>query len=121
MGSKILDLLEEESQAIRQMGQWNPSTFDNLYSTKLPMHPMRKLAGYTSDSKMYYNIRTTVDPPEVLLKSRPIGKFMYKSLDALVANGEVESGSKNATAKHVLAFFQQLNKVVLQDAAATSP
>ena len=65
----------------------------------------------------FYNIRTTLHPPEILLKSTPIEKIAYRALDALVANEEVESRSKHATAKHMLAFFQQLNNVFTQDAA----
>jgi len=45
MGAKMLDLLKAEGNEIRRMGQWNPSLFDNSYSSKLPMGPIRKLAG----------------------------------------------------------------------------
>ena len=46
---------------IRKMGQWNPSVFDNSYSAKLPMGPMRKLAGFHGCQQMYVNIRTSVE------------------------------------------------------------
>jgi Centromere DNA-binding protein complex CBF3 subunit, domain 2 len=51
IGAKILELLEEEDEAIRKMGQWNPSVFDNSYSAKLPIGPMQKLAGYQGKSQ----------------------------------------------------------------------
>lgn len=95
MGSKILDLLEEEAEDIRRMGQWKPSTFDNSYSSKLPMGPMRKLAGYNSDTKIYFNTRTTVEPPNDLLHKTPIGKWVYESLYELE---NTEGGLEHTTA-----------------------
>jgi hypothetical protein len=34
LGSKFLELLEEESEDVRKMGQWSPSVYDTHYSTK---------------------------------------------------------------------------------------
>jgi Centromere DNA-binding protein complex CBF3 subunit, domain 2 len=73
LGVKILDLLEEESPEIQRMGNWNPSMMDKSYSSKLPMGPIRKLAGYSGNSKMYFNTRTTVEPCDDLLALTPIG------------------------------------------------
>ena len=115
MESKILDLLEEESESIRRMGQWNPNIFDASYSSKLPMGPIRKLAGYSSSSKFYYNTRTTVDPPEECLNATPLGGWVYQAYKDLTST---PNGSKNQTALHVLDFFRDLNKIFLQDAAA---
>jgi hypothetical protein len=53
--ARILELLEEEDEAIRKMGGWNPSVFDNSYSAKLPMGPIRKLTGFHGNHKLYYN------------------------------------------------------------------
>jgi hypothetical protein len=52
-GSKTLEFLEENDEAIRKMGLWNPSVFDNSYSSKLPMGPMRKLAGFHGSNQMF--------------------------------------------------------------------
>jgi len=60
VGARILDLLEEEDEAIRKMGQWNPSVYDTSYSSKLPMGPMRKLAGYVGNHQLYFNTRPVV-------------------------------------------------------------
>ena len=46
LGPRILDLLEEESREIERLGNWNPSIQDGCYSTKLPLKPIRKMAGY---------------------------------------------------------------------------
>jgi hypothetical protein len=43
------------------------------YSTKLPMQPIRKLAGFTDANGMYYNPRTVVDVEESLLRLTPVG------------------------------------------------
>jgi Centromere DNA-binding protein complex CBF3 subunit, domain 2 len=77
LGAKILDLLEEFKEEKRQMGQWSPDVVDNSYSSKLPMRPIRKLAGYTSTTPMYYNKQTVVEPSEELLWMAPIGRWCY--------------------------------------------
>ena len=57
LGAKILEMLEEENSAIQTMGNWNPSMQSSCYSTKLPMQPIRKLAGFTDANGMYYIYR----------------------------------------------------------------
>jgi hypothetical protein len=104
VGGKILDLLEEESESIWQMGQWNPNKFDNSYSTKLPMGPTRKLVGYSLSVKFHYKARRTVDPPEKCLNATPLGGWVYQDFQHL--------------ALQVLDFFRDLNKIFLQDTAA---
>ena len=108
-------MLEEESEAIRRMGQWNPSIFDNSYSARLPLGPMRKLAGYHSSNKMYYNTRSTIEPDVSLLRSTPIGKWCYNALDGVL---ESSTEGDNQTAIHTLRFFCELNRIFIQDAAA---
>ena len=56
LGPKILEMLEEEESEIKTMGNWDPSIQKQSYSTKLPMRPIRKLAGYTNTNGMYYNL-----------------------------------------------------------------
>jgi hypothetical protein len=114
VGSKILDLLEEESEAIRRMGQWNPSIFDNSYSSKLPMGPIRKLAGFHGNNKMYFNTRTGVVVPDELLRMTPIGEWIY-DITPLVSE---RAKSDHPTCLHVLNFFAKMNEIFLQDAAA---
>ncbi|KAG7364178.1 hypothetical protein IV203_037380 [Nitzschia inconspicua] len=99
------------------MGQWNPSVFDNYYSTKLPIGSIRKLAGYVSKSNIYYNTRTTVNPNDALLKSTPMGSFVYTALDGVLEQAQIHRGGYD-TAIHFLRCLAELNKVFLQDAAA---
>jgi Centromere DNA-binding protein complex CBF3 subunit, domain 2/Transcriptional activator of glycolytic enzymes len=115
MGARILEMLQEEAEEIRRMGQWNPSTQDNCYSSKLPMGPIRKLAGYHSNNKCYFNTRATIMPDDKLLRMCPIGKWSYDALDGVIQNDD--EGTKQ-TALHVLKFMCDLNAVFLQDAAA---
>jgi Centromere DNA-binding protein complex CBF3 subunit, domain 2 len=115
VGSRILEMLEEESEEIRRMGQWNPSTFDNSYSSKLPMGPIRKLAGFHSGNRCYFNTRTQVIPDEELLRLTPIGEWCYDALEELL---ETDVNGTNLTAMHVLRWFCDMNEIFLQDAAA---
>jgi Centromere DNA-binding protein complex CBF3 subunit, domain 2 len=115
VGARILEMLEEESEEIRRMGQWNPSTFDTSYSSKLPMGPIRKLAGYHSGNRCYFNTRTTVTCPDELLRKTPIGEWCYDALAALV---EEDVEGTHQTAMYVLRWFCDINEIFLQDAAA---
>jgi Centromere DNA-binding protein complex CBF3 subunit, domain 2 len=114
IGAKILELLEEEDEAIRKMGQWRPSVFDTSYSAKLPMGPMRKLAGFHGNHKLYYNTRTVVEPPECLLRSTPLG-YIYDVQEALMNDSRSD---EHPTAMFVVQFFVHMNRVFLQDATA---
>ena len=113
-GSKLLEFLEENDESIRKMGQWNPSVFDNSYSSKLPMGPMRKLAGFHGSHQMYFNTRTSVAVPSFLLRSTSLG-WVYDVYDAVM---EDPRSAVQHTAPYVLRFFMKLNEVMLQDAAA---
>lgn len=114
VGAKILDLMEADDEGIRRMGNWNPSVYDKSYSTKLPMGPMRTLAGFEGSSKMYFNPRTTVPVPDSLLRCSPFG-WAEKAWDAVREHPDC---SDNPTCVKVLEFFKHLNKVFFQDAAA---
>jgi hypothetical protein len=117
LGPKLLEMLEEESDAIRQLGNWNPSMQDSCYSTKLPMKPIRKLAGFVHANGMHYNPRTMVEVPEELARLTPIGGWAidaFRNIELAVS----EQGLPKFTAFNVLKFLVELNKIFLQDAAA---
>jgi hypothetical protein len=113
LGSKLPDLMEEDCEAIRRMGNWNLGVFDTSYSSKIPLGPIRKLAGYLLAKVMFFNTRTTVEPSDQLLRLTPFG-WAYDAFDSIVGN----VGS-NHTAFQVLKFFKELNRILVQDAAAT--
>jgi hypothetical protein len=116
LGAKILDMLEEENSAIQTMRNWNPSMQLSCYSTKLPMQPIRKLAGFTDANGMYYNPRTMVEVDESLLRPTPVGCWLFDA-HAAVANAN-ELGVGKFTAMNFLSFMMTLNRVFIQDAAA---
>jgi Centromere DNA-binding protein complex CBF3 subunit, domain 2 len=119
LGAKLLDLLEEFKEENRQMGQWSPDVVDNSYSSKLPMRPMRKLAGYTTTTPMYYNKRTVVTPPEELLRLTPIGKWVYEATTGVIDRVQTsKKAGAHQTALGFLKFLCYLNQTFLQDAAA---
>ncbi len=117
LGGKILVLLETVQDDIRTMGQWNPSMFDQAYSSKLPMGPILKLAGFHSNNGFYFNTRTVVAVPEELLYLTPMGKWCYKSYEDLFDHSMNNDGV-NPTAVETLKFFCELNTIYIQDAAA---
>jgi hypothetical protein len=115
MGSKILEVLEIEGEEIRRLGNWNPSIQEACYSTKLPMVPIRALAGFASGNGIYHNQRTTVEVPEDLQKSTPIGKFVFGAIDK-VAEANINGGGHD-TAAMFLEFLKNMNIIFLQDMA----
>ena len=116
LGAKILEMLEIESEEIRRLGNWNPSMQDSCYSTKLPMKPIRRLAGFTTSGGMYYNPRTALEVPMNLQRATPIGQWVFNALDT-VKNTNANGGSLY-TAQNFLEFLTELNIVFLQDMAA---
>lgn len=122
IGAKCLELLEEEKDAIKALGNWSNGMFENSYSAKLPIGPIRKLAGFHSSNKMYFNTRTSVEPTVELLQKGPFA-FCYAVYDDALKLHNAAVSSKPAqkghpTALETLKFFHQLNKFFIQDAAA---
>jgi hypothetical protein len=116
IGAKLLEMLEEESRAIQQLGNWNPSMQESCYSTKLPMAPIRKLAGCTGANGMYYNPRTIEAVDMLLLRLTPVGKWVYDAHAQMEL--AIAKGATKWTAFNFLSFMVQLNKIFIQDAAA---
>jgi len=118
LGAKMLDLLEELKDEKRSMGQWAPDVIDNSYSSKLPMRPIRKLAGYTSQQAPYHNPRSMVEPSMALLRQTPMGSWCYDAYESVCEATRSAMGNNHQTALQVLKFFCYVNKVLVQDAAA---
>ena len=114
LGTKMLEFLDEVGEEIRKMGWWNPGVMDNSYSAKIPISPIRKLAGYGERHTIYFNTRTAVIPPQELLDMTPIGKWCYKARDEL---STIRDGGKQ-TAIQFVSFMCKLNEIFLQDCAA---
>ena len=123
IGPKFLDVLKVEASEIQRLGNWNPSIMDQCYTSKLPLVSIMAMAGFSGPNVFYYNCRTTVDPPEELLRLTPIGKWVHSALEQVeerirIERSRKENSNKYATAHHVLWFFKDLNRFFLQDAAA---
>ena len=115
LGAKILEMLEVESEEICRLGNGNPSMQDLCYSTKLPMKPIRRLAGYTTSGGLYYNKRTVVEVPASLQLATPLGKWVFNALQTVKAANA--RGGQHYTAQNFLEFMVELNIVFLQDLA----
>ena len=116
LGAKILEFLEELKEEIRSLGNWDPKIQETSYSTKLPWRPMRKLAGFTTGNNMYYNPRTTVEPPASLMEKTPFFRFStaFQYVEAKIQNDNADCW----TAYEFLKLMKLLGVVFLQDAAA---
>ena len=103
LGLKILDLLEEEMEAICCMGNWNNLVWDVLYASKLPLASMQKLTGFFANNKMYFNTRTVVFPDKEILAAMPFGKWVYKAYNQVTAYCH-ETRARHPTAIESLSF-----------------
>jgi hypothetical protein len=77
---------------------------------------MRKLAGFTTGNNMYYNPRSTVEPPESLIEETPFFRFStaLEYVEAKIKHDNADVW----TAYEFLKLMKLLNVVFLQDAAA---
>jgi hypothetical protein len=116
LGAKILEMLEIESEEIRRLGNWNPSMQDSCYSTKLPMKPIRRLAGFTTSGGMYYNPRTALPAPMALQQATPIGNWVFNAINTVKTTNA--NGGQLYTAQNFLEFLRELNIIFIQDVAA---
>lgn len=90
LGSKMLDLLEEEMKEILHMGQWADGTWDASHFLKLPLGPICQLAGFIG-SKMHFDTQTSVVQPHELLQQTPTGRWCHGALDA-IAEVAIDTG-----------------------------
>ena len=115
MGSKLLEFMEVEGEEIRRLGNWNPSIQEACYSKKLPMIPIRALAGFSTGNGIYHNQRTVVDVPMALQEATPIGKFVFHAIHKVSA-ANLDGGGHD-TAAMFLDFLRNMNIIFLQDMA----
>ena len=91
-----------------------------LSSIKLPLSPMRKLAGYTTANGMYFNARTTVIPSDELRMKTPFA-FAISILPQVKESLLNDEGASDSTGQTALAFLKLMDDcatILLQDAAA---
>jgi hypothetical protein len=111
LGPKILELLIENAEDIRRMGDWNPSIFYKCYSTKIPLSPIKKLDEFSGSNDRYFPPRSQVAcSTRATTEGNTIGTWVYDRLEVVRhAHGEVER-AKHKTVRNVLLF---LNKIYL--------
>jgi hypothetical protein len=119
IGAKMLELIEEDLENIWRLGNdWDPSMKQKCYSAKIPISPLRKLAGYTTGNGMHYNTRTVLAiAGDELKRSTPIGCWWCYNVYNLM-DEKIKGGGNCWTAWHFVKFMCGLNEMLLQDAAA---
>jgi hypothetical protein len=104
LGAKLLEMLEEEIGLIETLGNWNHSMQGSCYSTKLPMQPIPKLAGFMDTNGMYYNPRMVVEVEESLLQLTPVGCWLYDAHE-VVNIAYQDGGAGKFTGMNFLSFM----------------
>ena len=121
LGTTILEADDVQGEYIRQLGNWNLNCTDTAYSSKLPMMAIRNAAGFVQGNGLYCNPRTSLEVPDDLLMTSPLGG-MFIQAHELIKTQVRESIAKKETATNTalafLNFMRELNKVLFQDAAA---
>ena len=116
LGPKIMEMLQMSSDAIRLLGNWEPKIQETSYSTKLPMAAIRAMGGFETAQGMHYNPRTVVtDGLNVLKQMTPFSWVSSCLADVEIAALE---GHNKYTALCFLKIMDDLNTVLIQDAAA---
>ena len=113
-GTRAAEENDAPKEELRNLGNWDPTTQEKFYSTKLPMRILRSKAGFTKANGMVYNPRVAVEPPESL--ACQVFPWVDPALDVLEAATEMDEKDRR-TAFAFLSFMKELRTVVLQDAA----
>jgi hypothetical protein len=66
LGSKESEMMEDDDDLRRVLGNWDPKQNKRAYSNKLPMKIIRQKAGFCEADGMYYNPGVTFSPPKSL-------------------------------------------------------
>jgi hypothetical protein len=116
LGPKALEMLEFSQDEIRILGNWDPKTQESTYSSKLPMAPIRAMAGFRDAGGSHYNPRTAVVVPEEL--SKLVFPWLAESKEKLERfEAENRSSPFRETAQKFLEHLERMAEVVVQDVA----
>jgi hypothetical protein len=67
LGNKESEMMEDDNDLRRVLGNWDPKQNEKAYSNKLPMKVIRhQKAGFREADGMYYNPCVTITPPKSL-------------------------------------------------------
>lgn len=110
IGATAAELEELDSSFIKILGNWNPDTQEDRYSSKLPMPAMRVMAGHRKEKGVFYLPRSSVQPSEAL--QRQTFPFIEPAMESIC---DLEPPKPTAAA--FLKLLTNLRAVILQDTA----
>jgi hypothetical protein len=95
---------------LRNLGNWNVDTMEDVYSCKIPFQTLRVMAGHPKEKGLYFLPRGDIIPTAEL--SRQVFPFVESSFDILS-----QSSNAHPTAHEFLNILLHLRTVLLQDVA----
>jgi Centromere DNA-binding protein complex CBF3 subunit, domain 2 len=114
LGSYTSEVNEDNSQDIRCLGNWDPTTQEKFYSTRLPMKILRSKAGFSRGDGVHINPRVGLMPSDELVSE--IFPWVDDAAERVTAADQVDGKDRN-TAHAFLRMLKHLRVVILQDAA----
>lgn len=120
LGPGELELLENDGDGTRTLGNWDPKIQEKAYSIKLPMKTMRRMARYVDGDGMFFSPRTDEKPDDsTLAMVFPWVRDAKSQVEMAIEEDEERGrGGRLQTALCFLEMMEYLAEVVLQDAAA---
>ncbi|CEP13204.1 hypothetical protein [Parasitella parasitica] len=120
----MAEIFGTSEAAIQRLGRWNNSALTPHYLTHLPREALRALAGFTREAGQFYLVRSTVTPPEELLKKvffqvdYWIEKINKEEVleGSTAADGIFKSACSTANLNHALENTEEPGELLLQRA-----
>jgi hypothetical protein len=81
-------MAELDSNLIKELGNWNPSTMEAVYSTKIPLEALRGMGGYSKDRGLFWCPRAGIIPPKELQE------MIFPGIDEVIYNVKLDLGRK---------------------------
>jgi len=110
-----LELKEIPGDEIDELGNWNVSVRDAIYSAKMPLRPMRGAGWLSADKGRHYS------PRQMLSSSESLERMLFPCIEEKEADLERAAlehpNRKFTTARFFLKHLKNLRRVLLQDAA----
>jgi Centromere DNA-binding protein complex CBF3 subunit, domain 2 len=117
-GPRLAEMMELSEQQIQNLGNWEPSQRQEIYSEKIPLQALRVMNGHSHLRGSVYIPRFTMDIPLALqaLAQQQIFPWAESKL-ADVQRASAADGRSRHTAAYFLNMLIQLRHLILQDTA----
>ncbi|KAG7362818.1 centromere DNA-binding like protein [Nitzschia inconspicua] len=115
LGNKESEIMEDDDNLRRTLGNWDPKQNEKAYSNKLPMKILLQKAGFREADGLHYNPRVAVIPPTSLTEK--VFPCLSDTFQAFTGLSEISPEDDKVTATRFLHFMKVLSEVVIQDAA----